>query len=479
MGFSFDLEILKPGQTKEVRDVADASADLAKQVSALEAKEMKLDTLLHKYGADAKLVKEVHKQISAQKTQLIKKQATELVEGKKKTTEDKKQLSWVKSIAREYLFVRDAAKLAFGTIKKLTVDLMGLGKEALDAQTASLYEFNQWAGDNQGAKQMAEVDRVAHKLGMTLEEARGQFLKFRKASDEPLFVIDNKTSMRLLNLRADIAAVSKSTKVADEEMDKLLALVGQPAAFVKLEAQLRKTPEAFKKFGEMGSGAIAEALAPKSVDAGKKKIEDAVKGISLKFWEKIGPIIGDAANKLGDFLDKFSHSKEFAVILKDITDAFKWLAEKGIPAVIDWIKKFAEAWVGMKDFTSQDIKNFAREKVGELSDMSKKFLESIDDTFGSGLLRDLKKGIKDMVMPAPAPGLPAPLTIPPMPQSPTPAGTTGKQGALQKNESTRLASIVIENINVQGGGSAQENARAVRQELQLLLRAGALSRGIA
>jgi hypothetical protein len=462
MGLSFDLEIFKPGQTQAVRSVAKASEDLTKQISALETKEKKIDSLMHKYGASTKLVNEFHKQISAKKTSLIKKQATELVEGKKKNVEDKKQLGWVKSITREYLFVRDAAKLAFGTIKKLTVDLMGLGKEALDAQTASLYEFNQWAGDNQGAKQMAAVDHIAHKLGMTLEEARGQFLKFRKASDEPLFVINNADAMRLVKLRADIAAVSKSTRVADEEMDRLLSLVNQPAAFAKFEAQLRKTPESFKKFGEIGSGAIAEALSPKSVDAGKKKIEDAVKGIGLKFWEKIGPTIGDAANKLGDFIGKFQNSKEFAVILKDITDSFKWLAEKGIPAVIDWIKKFAEAWVGMKDLTSQDVKRYTKDTFDSFTEPARKLFK---DVFGSP---DEWKRAMDRIVPGPA-------TI--MPPS-TPAPAPGKQGALQRNAGTQLASIVIENINVQGGGSAQENARAVRQELQLLLRAGDLSQGL-
>lgn len=38
-------------------------------------------------------------------------------------------------------------------------------------------------------------------------------------------------------------------------------------------------------------------------------------------------------------------------------------------------------------------------------------------------------------------------------------------------------SIVIENLNVGGGGNAETIARAIRQELQLLLSAGALSRG--
>lgn len=66
----------------------------------------------------------------------------------------------------------------------------------------------------------------------------------------------------------------------------------------------------------------------------------------------------------------------------------------------------------------------------------------------------------------------------PQPAQRTQAGQAGPPGRDGVNGSAKGVVVTIENLIVQGGGTAEENARSVRQELQLLLTAGNLSRGV-
>lgn len=394
-------------------------------------------------------------------------------------TEAKKGIGIAQKLANNYLLVRDAVMVAWRAAKAMTLDLISGGRKTAKELAAIKYELNQWSG-SKGAEQFIEIEKFAKSANISVAEASKQWLKFRQASTNTR-VVSNQEALDLVKVWADIRAISQSTEQADKQMDEYIQKIGEgPAVAASFLKQLQETT----KYGVVGTGEIAKNLRNTGQGA-DDAFENSVTRLEKLFNDKFGGVVDKIKNTLASAIDKLASSKTFHSVLDKMRDAAMWLIEKGIPLLIDGIGKFVEAWNKAGD----EIQKTGTDWFSKISDSAEKLLKFFNP---AELVRDFQSGPNgkrsedktqgrresEKATPAeqrrpepitPTQTSPAQPATPIIVQPPPSGGPPGK----------KTASITIQNLNVNGGGDADQIARSVKQELHNLLQAGALSRGLA
>lgn len=442
------LDIKTPN---ELERMALKTAKALDQMSKREAEVNKqLDKLVRTGKLSDAVAKKARETMGKTKKQLIDQQGKMLVLDKKALDNGKKEITMTKRLADSYLMVRDAVMVAWRAAKSMTVDLFNKGKAAANATADALYEINQWSGFK-GIDQMKEIDRWARESGIKIEEARQAWLKFRQASTQQR-IISNQDAMDMLKFWGDIRAISKSTAQADKQMDAWIEKIHEgPAAASRFQKQLAE----LTKYGKIGSGEVAKAMKG-SMAGADDTLSNALGDFEKKIFGRFEGVVAKMKTMFAGWLTKLTNSKTFDNFLKGLADSAKWLMDN-LPKLGDTIASFVTKW----NEEGAKATNWLSDKAGKL----------LDYFNPASLWKDLMNG-------PPGQNAPPPSSPSPPPRKIEPQNGTGKSGALSPKMDRMLAGITIQNLNVTGK-DGDEVGRSVRQELQLLLQAGALSKGYA
>jgi hypothetical protein len=424
----------------------------AKALDAVAAREVKINALMAKGmktgKVSAELAKKTSQQIAKYKKQIIEQSAREIAQGKQKSGDDKKQISFLGKLSQHYLIVKDAVMGAYRAAKALTLGAIE-DANALSKTTKALkFQVDLWTSGTKKGAQFAEIEKYANKTGIAVTELSAQWLKFRQAST-PIRIVDNKASADMLRVYTDIRALSGSAEVASDItgqwMEKFKEGPDIAARFLK---QIQGAHKGWEKIGT-GTFKMDPSDAQAADDQWNKFHEKVMKAIA-----PLTKMFNELSGKLAKALGRIVESKEFKNFIADLVTGIKYLVDVGLPALKKAITDFWDFWSGIG------------KKLAE-SDFTGKFFD---------LMYEASKAYDKLFPPEPK-AAPTPEAKPKYepPQSPAKKTTTGMN---ERSLERQLAGITIQNLNVTGG-DAQENGRAVRQELQLLLQAGALSKGYA
>jgi hypothetical protein len=411
------------------------------------AREAKLNVLMAKGAKVGKISGELAKKTSQilirQKKQILEQGAKEIAFGKNRDADGKKQLAFTDKLAKHYLMVRDAVTIAFRAAKAMTIDAMEAGNELTKMTAAMKFEIDLFSAGTKEGAQFKEIEKFTSSLGKGAnytKELTEQFLKFRRAGEGGLIPVSNKEAAHLLLLYADIRAISQSTEQADKITGEWINKFKEaPYLAARFEQEIKK---AHKGWEDIGTGKFAKTT------KGPLDIEDKVDKAKNKMAQALAPLtklLNDLKSSFADFMVKLASNKMFKNFIAGVADSIRWMIEKGLPALGAAIGKFADQW---------------KAAGAEIEKSGMKWFDKI----GDNLKKDLLNG---------------PQGEPPPARAPKPADKD-KGASLDTKKTTQLAGITIQNLNVNGDGQdADQIARSVRQEMQLLLQAGGLSRGIA
>lgn len=450
--FTLDIKVPKG-------DLAAMAKKTAKALDEVTKREAKLNMLLTKGVKAGKISADLAKKSATvmvrYKKQLLDQQAKELVHGKQKNDSDKKQMTFTEKLSKHYLMVRDAVSLAFGAIKKLASEAIDKGNEIEKMTKALSFQVDMFSANTDSGAQFKELKKFAEQTKVPLSELADQWLKLRKTSaNSGINIVDNKTAANMVKVYADIRALSQSSEVAADVTAQWMEKFSEgPDIAARFLMQLKA---AHKEWKDIGTGKMAMEI------TGPMATDDKWKAFDTKLADAIKPLrdlYNGLSGKIADVLSKFVSSKAFKSFIGDMVEGIRWLIDKGLPKLQDAILKFWNFWA--------DIGNKLAESdvMGKFFDGMKAAGDAIDKVY------DKVFGGEQKQSPPPA------MKPPPMKQS---APADEKKTGMLNQSGAQLAGITIENLNVNGSGqSAEQIARSVRQEMQLLLQAGALSKGYA
>lgn len=504
---------IKPNDALEKSALKTASA-----LDKVAASEKQVDAVSKKIGASYAKVAAASSTIAKARTKAIATASKAYAVSKKDTDEDKKKYDWKKKaldLAKSTVTVLIAgATAAFG----LGAALTAIGKNTFEARKQAGALLNAFTA-NRGDKAMRLIDGMAEKLGMSLAEARAKFVEFREAG------LNNKMSAQLIKLRADMMAVGLSA----EEADKRITLVTGAADGLGNVVAGQNMARLARAFQVTGDGAKAAAHAQISLEGAYNKVSNVATEALADFWKKVGPDIGRAAHELANFATAFLKSDEGKAGIKEVADAVRTLfkelaADKGnVKAIFETIRDSAVAATKAITALSKAIKFLSSEPNANekalTGDAMREQFAKVKDFFGfgksaaDGVIQGIaskrsavQQAAKDMADGTSKPfaeklGIKSPSRVFAEYGRNTVEGfEQGEQRALGSRAMplqeaaamkppelrapsttqnvTQAPSVVIQNLNVTGG-NADEVGRSVRREIQLLLQAGQLSRGIA
>jgi post-segregation antitoxin (ccd killing protein) len=423
---------------------------------------------------------------------------------KKKTKEGKKFSDYAKK-------AYEGGKTLALTLAASAASALALGA-ALGAAAKNSYETRRNSSalvdaftGGQGPKVLAQLDNLATKLGMTIDETRSKFVEFRQAG------FQSQQAAALIKMRADLQAVGLSAEAADKEIGYVLSKAdGHSNA-----AAMRQLQEISRAYRGIGSGAVAAGKSNETIGGAMAKLSNTATTALAKLWEKIGPDIGKAANRLADFVTKLIDSEAGKKALDGIAAGFKNITEaineKTLTKAVSLLKEIGAGLSFMVKPIDQTVGKSASQLDAAVSALDRNDVVLAERAKEMGI--DISKGIAAGIeakkseaaraatgaADATAGAFAETLGI----QSPSKVfmdygrqtvagyeigqreaiGEMPIQAAAARAPAQRPAaggggSITIEQLIVQGGGNAHEIGTAIRQQLQLLLQAGALSRGI-
>lgn len=205
-----------------------------------------------------------------------------------------------------------------GAIAKFALD----AKDAKDSALGIMNVLTAGRGD----QALKLVDDLASKIGLSLDDARGKFIEFRREG------ADNTTSANLLKLVADLNQVDSTGSLAKEAIEKTLAKKDAKGN-VDIAAATAEMKLLAKQAGVAGDGAkgaqarfttLGGALT--SLDTSKTQALEAI-------GEKIGPTIDKAAGKVALLVDQFLKSPEGAAAIQLVSDGINDLVDGAGKAV--------------------------------------------------------------------------------------------------------------------------------------------------
>lgn len=506
----------------EMEKSALAAADALDKVAS---KENEVDAaakkIAHSYSKIADKAGKVAKSTGAERVEIQHQKAAaswmkeakgkEAASKKKEAAARKKQLQDEKERKKVTIDIGKAAAIITGAVVGAAVAAVAFGT-ALAAAAKSAFDTRREASalvsafsEGAGAENLKVLDALARKLGESIDTVRRKFVEYRTAG------LTSKQSAGLIKMRADLMAVGLSAAAADVEIGR----VTERADGFGNQAALTQLKELSKAYGGIGSGAKAAAKAGHTLESAQNRLADTATKALSDLWAKIGPSIGEAANRLATFAERLLGSKEGREAIDSLAKSFKEMAAavnaKNLNGILEAAKsaaKLASALGKIATFKFSGVEQLGQMIENGLRPLEKLIDSTIDElgvlstrmyAAGVSLVDNLVSGLTSRVgsaidgvgemmnkmggavrkffgvdpakniqqQSAPIDSLAAPALksigydggAPPM---------LGGGGA---------GSITIEQLIVQGGGTAQENATAIRRELQKLLNAGALSRG--
>jgi hypothetical protein len=224
-------------------------------------------------------------------------------------------------IAKAQEKAAQASKKAAIERRKAVRDTLEIGKNVLEAgkkvfefargiiDTAVQFERSRRAGEGllniltkgKGKEALAGLTRLSDKLGIKLETATGQFQQFREAG------LDNRQSIALIKLAADIEAVAPGSGLAEQAISKVLekAKTGGDVA-----GEMNKLADAM---GVVGDGSNAAAASAFTLEGRMNRISEKASQLAARLAEAVAPA------------------------LEGLVDQFLFVADEGIAP-------FQEAW---------------------------------------------------------------------------------------------------------------------------------------
>lgn len=513
MALEFDID------AKGIDEFGRALEDAAASLQRIAKHEQQIGAQSRGLGkAYASSLNYADKIAKTERTTLATEQKHHALKGKE-SKEDERRKDRNKESLKAVAAMGAALVAAAGAAAALAYKLLDAGKSTYEARREAGALLDAWTGQR-GPKAMALIDGMAQKIGLSFQEAREKFLAFREAG------LNNKLSFKLLKIRQDLIALGLSAEAADKEVGRVTAVGHDPYA------RLRAINELERSFKGVGSGAFAAYRALHSVEGAQVKLDNAVSPMLADFWRKVSPAIGDAAHRLADFVIVALKSEEAQAVLGKVADAITWLASQvtseNLTTGMNVLRAGFAAIGTVFDVVGRAIalgSSLAVDAVTYMSDKVGSALDWLVDKFpdGAALVDGFVNGISSRISSAvdtvtgfatnvasafsKALGIQSPSKlfaeygrqtvagyelgqrreIGEMPLQDAaerrPAITVSKPASLSPGTTnTNVSSgITIENLIVHGGSnaSADDIARAVRRELQLLLQAGALSRGLA
>ena len=435
-------------------------------------------------------------------------------EAKKKNDGEKGFLSNLKKGVGQTAAIAAGLVAAGTAAAALGYKIADTASAAYDSRREAAALLNAWTGQR-GPKAMQLIDGLASQLGMRFDEAREKFLQFRESG------LNNKMSAQLLKLRADLMATGLSAESADKEIARVTS-VGHD-----VYARARALQEIQRSYGGIGSGAKAATYATVSLAAAQNKLSNVTGEVMADLWKEIGPHIGKAAHTLSDFAIKLIKSDDGKAAIVAVGDAFKFVASvvtsenlttglnvvKALVQTIGQVFEFtgkaaaygaskaveAVEWIteeigklvdlaadmfpngvaivdGLIDGITSRISAAAETVAGLASKIASGFAEALGiqspskvfAAFGRNTVEGFEQGERQAIGSRALPLQEAASEQPEAPVTRRKESVTGSSGW----------TITIEQLIVQGGGDPDRIARSVRQELQALLSAGAMSRGM-
>lgn len=370
---------------------------------------------------------------------------------KRREASAKKELSLTDNLAKHYLMVRDAVMIAWRAAKSMTLDAMDKGNELAKLTASMKFEVDMFSSGTDAGAQFKEIEKFAKGNVKLTKEMTDQWIKFRKASTS-INVVTNEQAAGMLRVWADIRAISQSSEEATKVTDEWLSKFAEgPDVAARFLAQVKAT---HKEFAKIGTGELFKNM------KGPLALEDKMEAASEKMTNALAPLtklLNDLKSSFGDFLSKLAGNKMFKNFISEVAKDIRWFITEGLPAFGVAIEKFFSK-LGEESEKFVQTSGAAIDKVGDFLKKAYDFLNPAQ------ILRDMQNG------------------PPPAPQAPQPRAPAEqkKTGMLGQKQDVQLAGITIQNLNVNGGSAgAEQIARSVRQEMQLLLQAGALSKGYA
>lgn len=429
----------------------------AKALDQVAAREAKINALMAKGFKTGKVSAELQKKTSTalmrMRKNIIDTAAREIAQGSKRDADQKKQLSFTDKLSKHYLMVRDAVMVAWRAGKAMTIDMMEKGNELEKTTAAMKFEVDMFSSGTDAGAQFKEIQKFAGKSVKLQKEMTDQWIKFRNAGNE-VNVVTNEQAAGMLRVWADIRAISQSSEEASKVTDEWISKFKEsPYAAARFLTQVKAT---HKEFSKIGSGDPFKHM------KGPLALEDKMEAANNKMVAALAPLtklMNDLKSSFADFMSKLAGNKTFRNFVKEIADDIRWLiSDKGLPAmgraIADFFTKFGQETDKFIGSTGS-----ALDKIGDFFKDAFKYINPVD------IIKTMQQG--------PNGGPPPPL------RAPAPAEPK-KTGMLAPKVEKQLAGITIQNLNVTGAGDDTEQiARSVRQELQLLLQAGALSKGYA
>jgi hypothetical protein len=421
---------------------------------------------------------------------------------KERAKQEKKLKDQVKDVGKAFVGIAVATAAAATAAAAFGAALAVSAKHAGDSKREAKALIDAFSG-GRGDVILGKLDVLAQALGQSVDDVRGKFVEFRQAG------LNIDFSGRLIKMRADIMALGLSAAAADKEIANVTA-AADGRYNVEAERKLRELAKAYKG---AGSGAIAAKKSLETFEGGSNRIGNVVAETLADVWTRIGPEIGKAANRLADFVTDVLKSKEGKKAIDALTDAFVGLAQavtaKNMTAVFSEIAKTAEdlgravrglgavfgGKIGLSIadlFSAKDQidanAQVISDKRAELAKEAKNG-PATSSTSAAGAKATTKndggdksaggaKGEGYTSSIADALGRKAQSIAMPMVKESTETITsTIAPKAFDKPSVTTAAPTINLTINAPPGADADEYARIMRRELQLLLQAGALSRG--
>lgn len=429
----------------------------AKALDQLSMREAKLNALMAKGMKTGKVSGELAKKTSAalvrMKKQIVEQSAKEIAMGGKREADGKKQLSFTDKLSKNYLMVRDAVMIAWRAAKAMTLDAMEKGNEIAKMTKAMQFEVDMFASGTDTGKQFQEIEKFAKGNVKLTKEMTDQWIKFRKASTNTN-VVSNEQAASMLKVWADIRAISQSSEEASKVTDEWLSKFAEaPYLAARFLSQVKAAHKGWEK---IGTGELFKNM------KGPLALEDKMEAASNKMTAALAPLtklLNDLKSGFADFMSKLAGNKMFKNFISEVAKDIRWFITEGLPAFGGAITKFFK-------ILGEESEKFVKDS-GAAMDKVGGFLKKVFDYVNPAqIIRDIQGGGTQGTAP--------PQLRPPQPTDPS------KHGSYTPRSERQLAGITIQNLNVTGvADDADQIGRSVRQELQLLLQAGALSKGYA
>lgn len=172
----------------------------------------------------------------------------------------------------------------------------------------------------QGEKALALIDKQSQALGISLQQGREDFIKFRQAG------LDNTQSAKLEQLRADLLAAKVPADQVAKALDQVMDLKGGSGTEEKMK-------ELAKQAGVLGNGAKAAAVANSTLGGALARL-DNTKTLALEqIFDRISPSIDKAATAVANMLQAFMGSAKGQKMIDGLGKAIVWVVDTAVSSL--------------------------------------------------------------------------------------------------------------------------------------------------